>query len=167
MNLFWNVKIRKIRVGFKTIFFNPLIFLHNLIPAPKGVFKIPPITVSDVVGIIKKSSNSSLRGFHETSMKFLKISPTAFASNITFAINRSLMAGIFPSILKKSRILPILKQGKDKFDKTSYQNSSNLLCVEKIFEEHVKKHLLIYLDKHRIIMHNHNGGIKGRSTQTA
>ena len=120
MNMFWNGKIQNIRVGFKAIFFNPLIFLHNIIPATKGVFKIPPITVGDVVNIIKKSSISSSRGFNETSMKFLKISPTAFAPHITFAINRIFMAGIFPSILKISRILPILKQGKDKSDKISY-----------------------------------------------
>ena len=99
MNLFWNVKIQKISVGFKAIYFNPLIFLHNLIPAPKGVFKILQITIGDVLSIIKKSSNSSSRGFNETSMKFLKISPAAFASHITFAINRFLMGGIFPSIL--------------------------------------------------------------------
>ena len=167
MNLFWNVKIQKIRVGFKAIYFIPLIFLHNLIPAPKGVFKIPPITIGDVVSIIKKSSNSSSRGFNETSMKFLKISPTAFASHITFAINRSLMAGIFPSILKISRILPILKQGKNRLDKTSYRPISNLHCVEKIFEEYIKRHLLIYLNEHKIIIKNHHGGIKGHSTQTA
>ena len=139
MNLFWNVKIQKIRIGFKAIYFNPLIFLHNLIPAPKRVFKIPHITIGDVVSIIKKSKNSSSRGFNETSMKFLKISPAAFAPHITFPINRSLMAGVFPSILKISRILPILKPGKNRLEKTSYRPISNLHCVEKIFEEHIKK----------------------------
>ena len=74
-------------------------------------------------------------------MKFLKITPKAWAPYIAFAINKSLMAGKFPEILKTSQILPILKQGKDKFSKESYRPISNLHCIEKIFEEHIKTHL--------------------------
>ena len=56
------------------------------------------------------------------------------------------MEGKFPDILKVSRILPILKQGKDKFAKESYTPISNLHCIENIFEQHIKMHLDLYCD---------------------
>ena len=99
---------------------------------------LPHISTEQVDNIIRKLKNSSARGFNKTSMKFIKITPKAWAPHIAFAINRSLMAGKFPEILKTSRILPILKQGKDKFSKESYRPISNLHCIEKIFKEHIK-----------------------------
>ena len=39
VNLFWNIKIQTIRVAFKVIHFNPLIFLNYLILKPNEVFK--------------------------------------------------------------------------------------------------------------------------------
>ena len=98
MNMFWNVKIQVIHVAFKAIYFDPLIFLKALIPRPSGTFMIPQISTGDVIKIIKHSKNSSSQGHNETSMRFLKISPKAFAPAIAFAINRSLMEGIFPAI---------------------------------------------------------------------
>ena len=128
---------------------------------------IPQISTKQAEDIIRKSKNSSARGFNETSMKFLKITPKAWAPLIAFAINKSLNAGKFPEILKTSRILPILKQGKDKFSKESYRPISNLHCMEKIFEEHIKTHLNIHCEENDIILKNHHGGLKGRSTLTA
>ena len=100
-------------------------------------------------------------------MRFFKISPKAFAPAIAFAINRSLMEGIFPKFLKISKILPILKAGKDRSSKSSYRPISNLHCIEKIFEVWIKIHLCEYLVKHKIILPNHHGGIKGSSRATA
>ena len=77
------------------------------------------------------------------------------------------MAGKFPEVLKLSRILPFLKNGKDSFQKESYRPISNLHCIEKIFEEHMKKHFDKHCDENRIIRKNHQGGLKGRSTMTA
>ena len=93
-------------------------------------------------------------------MKFLKITPRAWASPIAFAINKSLIAGKFPEVLKTSRILPILKSGKDKFSKESYRPISNLHCIEKIFKQHIKKHFDKYCNDNEIILKNHHGGLK-------
>ena len=70
-------------------------------------------------------------------------------------------------MLKVSRILSVLKNGKDKFSKESYRPISNLHCIEKIFEEHMKTHLDKHCDENEIILKNHHGGLKGRSTMTA
>ena len=101
------------------------------------------------------------------SMKFMNNCPKAWALHITFAINWSLMEGKFPDILKVSRIFPILKHRKDKYSKQSYRPISNLRCIEKIFEQHIKMHLDLYCNQNNIILKHHHGGLKGRSTMTA
>ena len=133
MNNFFYDKIKKIILGFKPVVYDPLIFLHHLIKKLDKKLIIPYISTDEVETIIKKSKNSSARGFNETSMRFLKITPKAWAAPFAFAINKSILAGNFPEVLKVSRILPILKNGKDKFSKESYRLISNLHCTEKIF----------------------------------
>ena len=137
--------------------YDPLIFLHHLIKKPEKKLIIPYISTDEVESIIKKSKNSSARGYNKTSIRFLKIAPHAWAAPIAFAINKSIMAGRFPDVLKVSRILPILKNGKDKFSKESYRPISNLHCMEKIFVEHMKKHLDKHCEENVIILKNHHG----------
>ena len=69
--------------------------------------------------------------------------------------------------MKVAKILPILKPGKDRFKKQSYRPISNLHCLEKIYEEHIKEHLLKHFEDNDIILKNHHGGLRGRSTATA
>ena len=158
MNNFFYEKVKKIIKGFKPVTYDPLIFLKNLIVKPKSKFTIPYISVDEVEEIIRKSKNSSARGFDQNIMKFLKTTARAWAAPIAFVINKSLVAGYFPEILKMSRILPILKSGKDKFSKESYRPISNLHCIEKIFEQHIKTHFDKYCEENNIILKNHHGG---------
>ena len=83
------------------------------------------------------------------------------------AINRSIAAGIFPENMKVAKILPILKPGKDRFKNESYRPISNLHCLEKIYEEHIKIHLNKNFEDNGIILKNHYGGLKGKSPATA
>ena len=75
MNNFFYIKIKKIVLAFKPITYDPLIFLKNLIKKPGKRLIIPQISTKQAEDIIRKSYNSSARGFNETSMKFLKITP--------------------------------------------------------------------------------------------
>ena len=75
--------------------------------------------------------------------------------------------GVFPDNMKVANILPILKPGKESFKKESYRPISNLHCLEKIFEEHTKIHMNTYFEENNLILKNHHGGLKGRSTMRA
>ena len=141
INSFFYTKVKNIINKFTTVDYDPLIFVRFLIPKPKAWLEIPYISSDKVENIIRKANNYSARGFDQTSMKFIKICSRAWAPHITCTINRSLMAGKFPEIMKVSRILPILKHGKDKFSKEFYRPISDLHCIKKIFEQHVKMHL--------------------------
>ena len=66
----------------------------------------------------------------------------------------------FLEVLKVSRVLPILKNGKDKLSKESYRPLANLHCIAKIFEEHMKEHLDKHCEENEIILKNHHDGLK-------
>ena len=70
-------------------------------------------------------------------------------------------------MLKIARVLPILKPKKNRLEKSSYRPISNLNSVEKVFESYLKDELENYFTKNQIIIDNHHGGRKGRSTVTA
>ena len=138
MNSYFIVKIAAIVASFTQVSYDELIFLKNLIANPDKKFNLPPISIDETGTIIKQAKNSASRGYNNTNMRFIKLNPKAFAPFITIAINRSIAAGVFPDNMKVAKILPILKPGKNRFKKESYRPISNLHCLEKIYEEHVK-----------------------------
>ena len=112
-------------------------------------------------------NQSNTVGFDNISMSIIKIIPDVLAIYIMHGINSSIRQEIFPDILKITRILPILKPEKNKFDLNSYRPISNLHSMEKIYEEHISKHLKEYLESNEILSEGHHGGRVDHSTLTA
>ena len=65
-------------------------------------------------------------------------------------INKNINSGSFPSQLKSSKVFPIYKGGQ-KSDQLNYMLFSILPTISKIFEKHVNKHLMNYLNKYKLI----------------
>ena len=81
-------------------------------------------------------------------------------------VNKSIATREFPSQLKIAKVLPIFKGG-DKSDPSNHRPISILPTVSKIFEKHINKLLMAYLNKYRLI-HEHQSGFRQRhSCQTA
>ena len=100
-------------------------------------------------------------------MRILKINAEVIAIFVTHAINTSIRTGIFPDCMKLARIVPLLKSDKIKTQVSSYRPICNLHTLEKIYEEHIKRHVLLYLKENNIIDEAHHGGQNLHSTQTA
>ena len=115
MNAFFIVKIAAIIANFTPVNYDSLIILKNLIQKPQLSYNLPYISIYETENTIKRSKNSSSRGFNNTNMKFIKLNPKVFAPFTTIAIIRSIAAGIFPHNMKVATVLPILKPGKDRF----------------------------------------------------
>ena len=146
---------------------DPIEVLKLLIPQPKTTFVLPSITIKEVENIIKRMKKSNTSGFDGISTRFLKLIPEISAAFLANAINTSIASSTFPEILKISRILPLSKPEKDLNEMSSYRPISNLHTFDKIIEEHIKHHLMMYLERNKIILNNHHGGLKGLSTLTA
>ena len=88
------------------------------------------------------------------------------APSITALINKSIETATFPSHLKVAKIFPIYKSGT-KADPTNYRPISILPTFSKIFEKHINKHLIGFLNKYNLIHENQSGFRPKHSCQTA
>ena len=100
-------------------------------------------------------------------MFFLKEIPQYSSHIITHLVNHIIRSKQFPNDLKCSKIVPILKSGKESTEKASYRPINNLEVVEKVVEEVLKTQLVQSFEENEIIHKNHHGGIRGHSTVTA
>ena len=97
-------------------------------------------------------------------MKYLwwywkKINPIIFI-HLNHLFNTITRTKIYPSHLKVSKIIPILKPGKNKFEIGSYRPINISHPIDKLYQEFVKNHLLSFLNVNNIIVKNHQGGLK-------
>ena len=100
-------------------------------------------------------------------MKIVKKLSPAIIPHITYLINCIIKTETYPTILKLSRILPILKPDKslDKID--SYRPINNLSVRDKIVEQFFQDQINDFISLHDIIVEEHHGSRKDHSTLTA
>ena len=129
-------------------------------------FQISFITVEQVCSFINKLDSSKATGLDGLGPRILKLAGNCLAPSIADLINKSIVTGQFPTKLKQAKILTIHKGGS-KSDPSNYRQISVLPTISKIFEKHVNKHLMGYLNKHKLLYENQSGFRPKHSCQTA
>ena len=167
MNNFFKDKVTKIRENFRDEDDDAIRILEALIKPPDVRFDFKEVKPLDVYDIIYEADNTKSTGTNSVSMYVLKQIPSFAAHSICHLFNSIIRTGIYPEDLKVSKILPILKPGKDSLDKSSYRPISNLNVTDKIMEEIMKKQLIEHLENNNIIKDEHHGGRRNFSTISA
>ena len=98
--------------------------------------------------------------------RILKLAAEILSPSFAALINKSLNTGQFPKQLKMAKVFPIFKSGQ-KTDTLYYRPISILPTLSKIFEKHVNKHTMDYLNKYRLIHECQSGFSHKHSCQTA
>ena len=80
--------------------------------------------------------------------------------------NLSFRTGVFPSVLKTAKVIPILKKDS-KLDYSSYRPISLLSNIEKILEKRLYRRLYTFLNKKNIIYDIQFGSRQQHSTSHA
>ena len=124
-------------------------------------------TIEDITRIIKKLKPKNSKGNDITNMKIIKKLCPAIIPHITHLVNSIIYTEIYPTILKVSRISPILKPDKNGEFIDSYCPINNLSAVEKIIEEFLKEQLNEFINENEFILPDHHGSRKDYSTMTA
>ena len=144
-------------------------YLENFINSkvPNDVqFKIPNITQEQVSTIINALDSSKAMGLDGLGPRILKSISCALSPSLADLINKSLATGCFPDRLKLAKVFPIYKSGS-KSDPNNYRQISILPTISKIFERHINKHLMAYLNKYSLIHESQFGFRPKHSCQTA
>ena len=100
-------------------------------------------------------------------MKTLKEIFKSIEGAVLNLINTSISTSKYPTNLKTSKAIPLLKQNKKPQDPQGYRLINLLPSLSKILDKVIYKQILEYLDINSIIPHQHHGGRKGRSTITS
>ena len=96
-------------------------------------FFLTPVTIHEVLGIIKKLKNKMSAGYDEISSNLIKKFAEELAEPLLHIINNYLKHGVFPEALKLTVVKPIFKKG-DPAVCDNYRPISLLPSSSKIFE---------------------------------
>jgi len=125
-----------------------------------------PTTPKEIKTIILNLKNSQSRDCYRLNALLLKVVADELCVPLTRLVNTSFCTGIFPDLLKVSKIIPIYKKGS-KTDLNNYRPISILPVVVKVFENVIKSRLLKYFEKFNLLSSSQYGYRPGRSTTSA
>ena len=126
---------------------------------------IEDVSEQEVSDIIKSLNNSSA-GWDQFPTSIAKQCFKNFIKPLTALINRSFREGIFPTELKRAKVVPIYKAG-DKSLINNYRPISILSFYSKVFEKLMYNKLYNFIETNDILYAHQFGFRRGHSTQQA
>ena len=129
-------------------------------------FKFFEITESEIIKAIKNIKSDNKYPLLEVPIYIYKRVLDIIKLPLKLIFNKCIREGIFPSALKKSKIVPLYKNGSRTL-LTNYRPISLLPLLSKIFEKIIHYKLVNFLNKYNIINKNQFGFCKGKSTTHA
>lgn len=140
-------------------------FIKSKVPE-NTFFNIPYIRAEQVSTFISSLDPTKATGLDGIGPKIIKMASHCLSPIIAGLINKSINSESFPSQMKCAKVFPIHKGGK-KSDPSNYRPISILSTFSKIFEKHVNRHLMNYLNKYKLIHETQSGFRRRHSCQTA
>lgn len=125
-----------------------------------------PADENEVLEVFNNLNNSKARDVYDVSPSFIKSVSNCLITPLTILFNNSLLEGVFPSMLKTSKVVPVFKKG-EKHSINNYRPISILPSFSKVFERLMYNRLMDFLIKHSIIASNQFGFLRGKSTADA
>ena len=110
---------------------------------------IMPIIQNDVISIIKNLKVSS-PGWDSISAVVAKATYACFIEPLTHILNLSIMHGVFQSVLKLAKVIPLYK-ANDSMLFSNYRPVSVLPVFSKIYERVMYNQLLSFTNKHKLL----------------
>lgn len=121
------------------------------------------LEVKETISSLKNGKAAGIDGLKAETLKAIS---SIISAPFACIINKCIETGCFPSVFKKSIVLPIYKSG-DRMKVSNYRPISLITNLTKIFEKIIKKRLCKYLEKFNILSERQYGFREGKSTQDA
>ena len=139
---------------------------EDFVPNLEGIHQlefsdISPTLICDIIKYLESKSSTDSDGI---SSKLLKRVSNEICIPIAHIFNLSVNQGIFPEKLKKSRVVPIFKQGNAEIC-DNYRPISLCSQLSKILEKIISVQLTNYLDINNILYKHQYGFQRNKSTE--
>ena len=122
-----------------------------------------PDEVEKVIGGL---SNSSSFGMDEIDTYIIQLVKQDILSALTHVVNLSLSTQVFPTVWKKSKIIP-LHQKEDLLNPKNYRPVAIIPIFSKILERVVFNQMIGYIDTNHLIHPNHHAYRANHNTTKA
>lgn len=132
--------------------------MHNIFMSPTDSGEIQKIIAS-----LKSKSTCGIDNISSRTLKDLNIS---ISQPLTVLINRSILEGTVPNIMKIARVKPLHKS-KDRSNLDNYRPISILASISKVLEKVVFKRVYNFFDNNSLFSENQFGFRPGHSTTDA
>ena len=139
-------------------------YYDYLLPLNIESFFLTPSGSTKVSNIIFSLNQNKSDGPNSIPIKILKLLNEDISDQLAILFNQSFSSGIFPSILKTSKIIPIYKKGS-KLEYSNYRPISLLSNIDKILERLMYNRLYNFLEKKEIIF-SHQFGFRQKYSTT-
>ena len=117
-----------------------------LLPLNIESFFLTPTDSTEVSNIIFSLNQNKSDEPNSISIKILKLLNKDISDQLAILFNQSFSSGVFPSVLKTSKIIPIYKKGF-KLECSNYRPISLLSNIDKILERLMYNRLYNFLEK--------------------
>ena len=111
---------------------------------------LQPTDREEIVNIIFSLNSNKASGPISIPYSILFLLKNEISKQLADLFNLFFMTGVFPSVLKIAKVVPVFKKDS-KLDYSKYRPISLLSNIEKILEKHMYKRLYTYLDNKNII----------------
>ena len=122
------------------------------------------VTAAELASCLKYSKNMKAPGFDGLFNIVLKHLGEKAIALLATIFNRCLELGYFPSAWKRSKVVPILKPGKNPTSPSSYRPISLLSSLSKLLEKMIYTRLLDYVETNNLLLDEQFGFRRGHST---
>ena len=132
----------------------------------KKVFNFEYVSVVFVQKQLQQLKRSKATGLDNLPPSILKDTARVISKPLCHLINLSLKTGLFPSIWKKARIVPVFKSGNSSLPQ-NYRPISILPALSKIIEKAVHQQISKFLEHNNLLSNTQFGFRANRSTDMA
>ena len=138
----------------------------NRANSPDSSFAFNLVTPAEVELEILRIPNNKSHGLYSCPTQLLKYSTNVVSSILAEIINLSISSGIYPTKLKKAKIIPFFK-AEDNNNVNNYRPISLLSNFNRIFEKLVYSRMESFIEQNDILSPSQYGFRKAHSTQHA
>ncbi|KAA5659598.1 reverse transcriptase family protein, partial [Pseudomonas aeruginosa] len=137
--------------------------LQNHVDKCSVNFKFTNIAIKDIIDNFKSINIKKTGDLWGISIKVIKSIIDIIAPYLATIFNDCIYNGVFPDLMKYSKIIPLFKSGST-FDPSNFRPISVLPTLSKIFEKNILEQLLNHFNSNNLLHNKQYGFTRGRST---
>lgn len=142
------------------------IILRECVPECAIHFEFTVVTAKDIINAFKNLDIKKTADLWGWSVHLISSIIDVISPFLAIVFNSCIASGIFPDLMKLSKVIPLFKSGSTT-DPTNFRPISILPTLSKIFERLILYQMLRHFNRHNLLHLKQFGFTKGRSTTDA